>query len=148
MTGSDEGTLDNPEVARLVGPGGIYARYKVIFHGDNAGPHQGKIFLGLVKSYCCEKGWYLEPQMPHMNNLDLVVARERKGEKLLTKDEICDTALQIRNGFPSCKISSGYIQAYRIAQKVIDCNGCNTFLKGSKIQCGVRRDFTATAIGF
>ena len=56
-----------------------------------------------------------------------------KRGKMLMEDEIWDTALQIWNGLPSCKISSGYIQAYRIAQKVNDCNGCNNFLKGSKI---------------
>ena len=65
---------------------------------------------------------------------------------MLTEDEIWATAVEVWNSLPSCKISSGFIQAYRIANEVIDCNGCNSFLKGSKMHCGVRRNFTATGL--
>ena len=66
---------------------------------------------------------------------------------MLSEDELWATAVELWNSFPSCQISSGFLQAYRIAKEVIDCNGCDSFLKSSKIHCGVRRDFTATATG-
>ena len=62
VTGSDEGTSDNPKVSlkqlfettifpdveKLVGPGGKYEGYKVIFQGDNAGPHREQAYLTLL----------------------------------------------------------------------------------------------------
>mmetsp|Transcript_31480 Transcript_31480/g.45865 ORF Transcript_31480/g.45865 Transcript_31480/m.45865 type:complete len:197 (+) Transcript_31480:1130-1720(+) len=54
VNGSEEGAYDNPkfslkqlfettifpDVEKLVGPGGKYEGHKVIFQGDNAGPHR------------------------------------------------------------------------------------------------------------
>ena len=64
VTGSEEGTSDNPkfslkqlfettiflDVEKLVGPGGKYEGYKVIFQGDNAGPHQEQAYFDFVAS--------------------------------------------------------------------------------------------------
>ena len=46
------------EVAKLVHPGGRFAGYKVIFLGDNAGPHQDKKILKFVESYGVANGWH------------------------------------------------------------------------------------------
>ena len=48
---------------------------------------------------------------------------------------------------PSCNIASGFVQAYRIAKKVIHNNGDNTFLNGSNIYAGVHQDFEPTSQG-
>ena len=175
VTGSEEGTSDNPkfslkqlfettifpDVEKLVGPGGKYEGYKVIFQGDNAGPHREQAYFDFVTSYCREKGWYWKPQalqMPHMNNLDLSVfpcmsrrhtqlAREQNRLRMLTEDQIWDTAKSVWDRLPSSKTASGFIQAHRIAQRVIEFHGSNSFLTGSKIHFGVRRDYTGTATG-
>ena len=94
VTGSSEGTPDNPKCAllpiflniifprvqELVGPGGKYEGYTPVFQGDNAGPHQDATYVNAVTSYCEAKGWHWEPQapqMPHMNVLDLSVFDDR-----------------------------------------------------------------------
>ena len=92
------------------------------------------------------------------NNLDLSafqfmsrrhtkLAREHKRLKMLTGNGTWDTANCVWDSLPSSKVASGFIQARRIAQKVIKCNGSNDFLAGSKIICGVRHDFTVTDTG-
>ena len=45
------------------------------------------------------------------------------------------------------EVASGFIQAHRIAQRVIEFHGNNSFLTASKIHFGVRRDYTETATG-
>jgi hypothetical protein len=43
---------------------------------------------------------------------------------------------------------SAYVQAYRIADKVIGAKGDNAFLgSGGNIHCGIRKDFNFTANG-
>ena len=122
-----------------------YDGYKVIFQGDNAGPHREQAYFDFVTSYCRKKGWYWKPQalqMPHMNNLDLSVfpcmsrrhtqlAREQNRQRMLTEDQIWDTAKSLWDCLPSSKTASGFIQAHRIAQRVIEFHGSNTFLTGS-----------------
>ena len=66
---------------------------------------------------------------------------------MLTENEIWDTVKSVWDDLPSLKVASGFIQAYSIAQRVIDCNCSNSFLTGSKIHFGVRRGFTETATG-
>ena len=66
---------------------------------------------------------------------------------LIEEEEMWDTAISVWYALPSLKADSGFIQACSIAQRVIDCNGSNSFLTGSKIHFGVRRDFTETATG-
>ena len=96
--------------------------------------------------------------MPHMNNLDLSVfpcmshrhtqlAREQNGLRMLTEDQIWETAKSVWDRSPSSKVTSNFIQAHRIAQRVIEFHGSNSFLTGSKIHFGVRRDYTETATG-
>ena len=153
-----------PKVKDLVGPGGKYEGYTPIFQGDNAGPHQDATFLNAVKSYCAENGWHWEPQasqMPHMNVLDLSVfpcmsrrhtekCRNVGGLKVLSEDEIWDNAMKVWNELPSCRIGSSYVQAFRIAQKVIKAKGNNDFLGAGSdegIHCGIRKDFLETKDG-
>ena len=68
--------------------------------------------------------------MPHMNNLNLSVfpcmsrrhtklAREQNGLRMLTENEILATAKSVWDDLPSSKVASGFIQAYRIAQRVM-----------------------------
>ncbi len=179
VTGSTRGTVDDPkfalkdmfefyifpELVRLVGPGGEYEGYTVIIQGDNAGPHGESAYINFVTEFCTSKGWHWEPQapqMPHMNVLDLSVfpgmsrrhcslARDRGGLHVLKEDEIWAAANDVWHQLPSCKIASGFVQAHRIAQKVINASGGNEFL-GNKsfdngIHCDVRKDFNETTKG-
>ena len=166
--GSNEGTSTNPKflllalfcdqifpkVAELVGPGGAYEGYLLIFQGDNAGPHIDATFHAFVKDFCELNGWKWEPQavqMPHMNNLDLsVFLMMSKRHSALLKmyssiqappDEIWHTAEQVWMNMGSAEIARGFILAYRIAAKVIECGGENTFLRKTEFHSGVRGDF-------
>jgi hypothetical protein len=47
----------------------------------------------------------------------------------------------------SASIARGFILAYRIAQKVIDNGGTNSFLQTQDFHSGVRKDFNATHDG-
>jgi hypothetical protein len=69
----------------------------------------------------------------------------------LKEDEIWAAAEDVWHQLPSCKIASGFIQAHRIAQKVINASGGNEFL-GNKsfdngIHCDVRKYFNKTTKG-
>ena len=176
VTGSNPGSADNPkfplkalleskvfpDVEALVGPGGKFEGHTPIFQGDNAGPHAEADFVAFVKEYCRRKGWHWEPQapqMPHMNVLDLSVfpnmskrhtqlSRDREGLKVLSEDEIWEAAEKVWRSLPECKIASGYVQAYRIAAKVIAAKGGNSFLgAGGTIHVGVSGDFNETDNG-
>lgn len=97
--------------------------------------------------------------MPHLNVLDLSVfpamsrrhmalARAHGGLCVLKEDEIWAAANQVWNDLPSSKIASGYIQAFRLAKKVIEVHGDNAFLGSSGlIHVGIRKDFVETATG-
>jgi hypothetical protein len=87
------------------------------------------------------KGWKWEPQaaqMPHMNNLDLAFfLMMSKCHSALLKmycaiqaphDKIWHTAEQVWANMGSEKITHGFILACRIAKKVVECGGENTFL--------------------
>lgn len=176
VTGTDIGTPDDPKfplkglfeqyvfpaVADLVSEGGEYAGYTPVFQGDNAGPHEETKYLEYVRGYCAANGWHWEPQapqMPHMNVLDLSVfpcmsrrhcsvARRRKGLRVLKENEIWETAEEVWDGLESAKIASAYIQAHRIAKRVIEANGGNDFLGvGGSPHVGIRRDFYPTKKG-
>jgi hypothetical protein len=113
--------------------GGKYEGYTPIFQGDNAGLHQEVKYVKFVTDYCSQRGWYWEPQapqMPHINVLDLSVfpamsrrhtalARARGGLCVLKEDEIWAAAEQVWHDCPSSKIALGYIQAFRLAKKVV-----------------------------
>jgi hypothetical protein len=68
--------------------------------------------------------------------------------KVLTENEIWKAALQVWEEIPCAKIVSAYVQAHRIAKRVIKMGGSNDFLpvKGS-ISVGVRDDFQQTEHG-
>ena len=76
MTGSNEGSSDDPKFAlllwfrenvfptieKLVGKGGKHEGYRPNFQGDNAGPHRDKAFMKFAENFCEIRGWYWEPQ--------------------------------------------------------------------------------------
>jgi hypothetical protein len=151
-----------PKVEGLVAPGGAYEGYTPVFQGDNAGPHEQAGFISYVTGHCASKGWHWEPQapqMPHMNVLDLSVfpcmsrrhcalARRTGGCKVLSEDHIWSAAEKVWRGLESAKIAAAYVQAHRIAAKVIKNDGSNRFLgAGGSIHVGIRKDFEETAKG-
>jgi hypothetical protein len=174
VTGSDEGTSTKPKfslaalyqgqvfpkIEQLVGPGSAYKGYLPILQGDNAGPHMDKTFHSSVKEFCESKTWKWEPQalqMPHLNNLDLAIFRmmSKRHSALLQNysiiqaptDEIWCTAEQVWMDLGSAEIARGFISAYRIAKKVIDCGGENAFLQKQEFHSRVREDFYDTPYG-
>jgi hypothetical protein len=177
VTGSDAGTSDKPKfslkdlfehslfprLVELVGDGGEYEGYVPIIQGDNAGPHQDKTLVDFCKQYCEHKGWIWQPQapqMPHMNNLDLAVfpsmsrrhaefLRARNGNRMADPDKVWAAVKEVWDDLPSAIIARGFILAYRIAKKVVDNKGSNSFLqgKGGSLHSDVRRDFHETAKG-
>jgi hypothetical protein len=147
-----------PKIAQLVGLGGVYEGYQPVFQGDNAGPHVDGAFHAFVKDFCESKGW--EPQaaqMPHSNNLDLAVfpMMSKRHSALLKMysnlqtlhEEIRRTAEEVWTSLGSAEIARGYILAYRIAAKVIESGGENTFLRKQEFHSGVRADFYDTPQG-
>jgi hypothetical protein len=67
---------------------------------------------------------------------------------VLPEVEIWKNAESVWNKLPSCKVASGYIQAYRIEEKVIKEKGDNKFLGvGGSIHTKVREDFYETDNG-
>ena len=174
VTGSNEGDSDKPKfsllslfrdqifpkIAQLVGAGGEYEGYLPVIQGDNAGPHTDATFSKFVTDFCNEQGWKWEPQapqMPHMNNLDLAVfpMMSKRHSQLLTRysnsmvprEEIWEGALSVWRDMDSASVARGFILAYRIAEKVIDNKGENTFLQSQDFHSGVRSDFCSTDTG-
>jgi hypothetical protein len=174
VTGSDEGTSNNPKfslmalfcdqvypkIAELVSPGGTYCGYLPVIQGDNAGPHVDGAFHTSVKAFCGSNGWKREPQapqMPHINNLDLAVfpTMSKRHSSLLKMysnlqaphEEIWKTAREVWSNLGSAKIARGYILAYRIAAKAIKSGGENTFLRQQDFHSGVHSDFYDTPKG-
>ena len=166
VTGSDEGTSDNPKfslktlfeeqiipiIERLIRE--EYPGYIPVIQGDNAGPHQDKTFLDFITEKCQEKGWHWEPQapqMPHVNNLDLSVfpkMSKNHGDMLrqcsqgvAKNDKIWETAQAVWHELDSPSIARGFVLSTRIAQKVIDNKGSNSFLRKGGLHCDVRSDF-------
>ena len=143
--------------------GGLYDGYLPIFQGDNAGPHEDKKYKETMEEYCEREGWKWipqGPQMPHVNVCDLSVfpnmskrhtqlSRDHHGTHVLTEDEIWKAAETVYKQLPSSKIASGFIQAYRLAAKIIQHHGDNTFLAGSSggIRTGVSNDYLPTDKG-
>ena len=98
--------------------------------------------------------------MPHVNVCDLSVfpcmskrhtqlSRDNHGMHVLTEEQIWNAAKRVYKDLPSSKIASGFIQAYRLAAKIIKHGGDNSFLSGSSggIRTGVSNDFQPTDEG-
>ena len=149
-----------PKIARIVGPGGPYEGYCPVIQGDNAGPHQDRNFVEGMREYCGRNGWHWEPQapqMPYSNNLALSVfpCMSKRHTRLLSEysnvvastDVIYDAAEEVWRTLPSSTIAAGFPLAYRIAGRVVEEEGCNDFLRGSKFHYGVRQDFVDTDKG-
>jgi hypothetical protein len=98
--------------------------------------------------------------MLHMNNLDLAIfpMMSKHHSSALLKNysciqappqEIWATAEQVWMNMGSAEIAGGFIFAYRIAKKVIDCEcgGENTFLQKQEFHSRVREDFYDTPYG-
>ena len=62
-------------------------------------------------------------------------------------DVIYDAAEEVWQTLPSSTIAAGFPLAYRIARRVVEEEGCNDFLRGSKFHYGVRQDFVDTNTG-
>ena len=178
VTGSNEGTKKDPKcslllvfketifpaILNLVGPGKQYEDCHVIFQGDQAGPHEDGTFTQFVTNFCAEQGWTWQPQapqMPHANVLDLSVfpamsrrhsewARKMVGTSVISTDQIWDTAEDVYDSMPNCKIASAFIQYWRIMGLVIKAGGSNEFvgrLGDENLHTGIRIDFNETAKG-
>jgi hypothetical protein len=75
-------------------------------------------------------------------------SRETGGFKVLSVDEILDNTEKVWRDLPNCNIASAYIQAHRIASKVIREKGNNSFCgAGRDLHCGVRNDFIESEEG-
>ena len=79
-----------------------------------------------------------------MSQRHCALARKRNGLRVLTENQIWATAEEVWEKLESCKIASAYtcIQAHRIAKKVINEEGGNSFLGvGGSPHVGSRKDF-------
>ena len=97
--------------------------------------------------------------MPPMNVLALSVllcmsrrhidkSRECAWLHVLTEDQILETANDVWSELKNDKISSAYVQGYRIADKVIKAKGNNDFLgNGGSIHTDVRKFVYVTNVG-
>lgn len=174
VTGSNEGTSDNPKfslkrmfedlvfemVQQYVQPGGQFEGYTPVFQGDQAGPHEEDAYKRAMSETCNEKGWRWEPQapqMPHLNVCDLAVfpamskrhseLTRRHTQSVASKDVIWNTAKQVWDDLPACKIARSFVLAWRLAKRVIANDGANTFLRTKEMHAGVREDFHDTDTG-
>jgi hypothetical protein len=143
-----------------VSEGCEFEGYLPVFQGDNAGAHIDASNHNYFAEYCAWQGWRWEPQapqMPHINSLALAVFPEMSKEhssllrknsnRMPTTEEIWSTIESVWSNMDSASIARGFILAYRIAQKVIDNGGTNTFLPTQDFHAGVREDFLTTSDG-
>ena len=76
------------------------------------------------------------------------MCRDQHGFRVLKEDEIWEAAEEVWRKLPSSKIAQAFVQAHRIAKKVVKNDGGNKFLGvGGSISVGVRKDFVATNSG-
>ena len=99
--------------------------------------------------------------MPHANVLDLSVfpamsrrhsewARKMVGTSVISTDQIWDTAEDVYDSMPNCKIASAFIQYWRIMGLVIKAGGSNEFvgrLGDENLNTGIRIDVNESAKG-
>ena len=95
--------------------------------------------------------------MLHMNNLDLAIfpamskwhselLKEYSGS-VVKQDKIWEAAVEVWKYLPSSTVARGFILAFRIAAKVMQEKGSNSFLKKGTLHANVQRDFVETATG-
>lgn len=89
---------------------------------------------------------------PCLSRRHIQKCRQAGGLKVLPQNDIWNNARELWNKeLPNCKIASGYIRAYRVADKVIRAKGSNSFLRTSRdsegIHTGVNTDFYSTDNG-
>eukprot|EP00957_Ditylum_brightwellii_P102726 7829161-Ditylum_brightwellii.AAC.1 len=63
-----------------------------------------------------------------MSKCHIKLSRAWGSLRILKEDEISNVAEQVWRELPSCKVALAYVQAYRIARKVIEAKGSNNFL--------------------
>ena len=85
---------------------------------------------------------------PCMSKQHTLLSRDREGLKVLSEDQIWSGAEEVWIKLENWKIASAYIQAHRIAAKVIKAKGSNSFLgNGGSIHVDVTSDFRKTEDG-
>jgi hypothetical protein len=86
---------------------------------------------------------------PNMSRRHIAESRKCDGIKVLSEAEIWENAKTVWDALINHQILSAYIQAHRIANKVIKAAGDNSFLGagGEGIHTGITKDFSATADG-
>ena len=155
VTESTSGTADDPKfslltyfeklifptVKDLVKVGGQFEGHLPIFQGNNAGLHQDAKYKKEIEEYCAREGWKWipqGPQMPHVNMCNLSVfpnmskrhtqlSRDHHGMHVLTEDQIWNAAAKVSKQLLSCKVASGFIQGNRLAERIIQHRGNNSF---------------------
>ena len=174
VTGSNRGTISKPcfalkdlwehamfeTIEKLVGHGGKYENYQVVFQEDNAGPHQEGNYSSWLESEFSKRGWMVRlqaPQGPYTNPLDLALfpgMSKRHSEQLqlknntvATKEAIWSTILQVWGRTSSADVARSFVQAYRVMARIITEGGNNHWLQSGGPHCGVRRDYIDTPTG-
>jgi hypothetical protein len=85
---------------------------------------------------------------PCISKRHIQKSRECGGRRVLLEDKIWQNAEDVWKELPNSKVASAYVQAYRIADKVIQAKGDNKFLgSGGSIHCGIGNDFKFTENG-
>jgi hypothetical protein len=74
--------------------------------------------------------------------------RDTGGSKVLSIDAIWENTEKVWKNLPNCNTASAYIQAHRIASKVIREKSNHSFCgAGGDLHCGVRNDFIESEEG-
>ena len=144
-----------PKILALIAVGGLYEGYLPVIQGDNAGPHTDATFMNYVMKYCEDNGWKWELQAPQMPHLAVFPAMSKRHSTLLQdysnscapSAEIWKAAESVWSNLESAEIARGFLLAYRIAKKVIDNKGTNTFLQKREFHSDVRKDFADSTKG-
>jgi hypothetical protein len=174
VTGSDEGTSDDPKFAllpllrefvfkkvlELTKKGGKYEGYIVNFQWDNAGPHKEAGLMKYINAFCKTHRWHWNeqsPQLPHSNPQDLYVfplmarrhAEEMKklGHAPRSGDDIWKRVEQVWKAMPSADVAAAHLLVKRLMEKLIKTEGDTRFLNEHGKHCGIRRDFAFTDTG-
>ena len=78
------------------------------------------------------------------------LSRKNGDAQVLPNDQIWSNAETVWANLPNEKIASGYVHAYRVAEKVIKAKGSNKFLGAGSdegLHAGIRKDFAKSENG-